>query len=83
MQVVLHPHATARLAERGVSQEEVVLTVQEGESVPAKFGRVKFRRHFQYERLWRGKTYATKQVEVIAVKESEHWVVITIIARYF
>ena len=60
MQVVLHPHAMARLGERGVREEEVKTAVLEGERVPAKFGRVGFRRYFQYGKLWRGKTYATK-----------------------
>lgn len=83
MQVVLHPHAAARLVERGVSQEEVSATVLGGERVPAKFGRVGFRRHFPYGTLWRGKTYATKQVEVFAVEEPQRWMVVTVVARYF
>ncbi len=83
MQVVLHPHAKARLAERGVTAEEVAATVEAGERFPAKFGRVGFRRHFSYEKTWRGKRYATKQVEVFAVEEQDQWVVITLIARYW
>ena len=76
MEVILHPHARARLIERFV-------TVTGGERVPEKFGRVGFRRHFSYGHVWRGKRYATKQVEAIAVEEASRWVVITVIARYF
>ena len=83
MDVVLHPHARARLIERGVTEEEVISTVTGGERVAEKFGRVGFRRHFSYGQIWRGKRYATKQVEVIAVEESSQWLVITVIARYF
>ena len=83
MQVILHPHAEERLAERGVSAEEVIATVALGERFPVKFGRVGFRRNFAYEQLWRGKRYATKQIEAFAVEERDRWVVITVIARYF
>ena len=73
----------ARLSERGVREEEVTATVLEGERFPARLGRVGFRRNFNYESTWRGKVYATQQVEVIAVEEPQQWVVITVIARYF
>ncbi len=37
MTVTLHPHATARLSERGASEAEVKTTVTTGERFPAKF----------------------------------------------
>ncbi len=81
--VRLHPHAQDRLLERGASKEEVVATVEGGESFPAKYGRTGFRRNFSFNSVWRGKHYATKQIEAYAVKEDKDWVVITIITRYF
>ena len=66
-----------------MSVEEVTATVIAGERFPAKLGRVGFRRHFNFGQAWRGKTYATKQVEVFAVEEPGRWMVITVIARYF
>ena len=69
MEVVLHPHAKVRLAERGITEEEVISTVTYGERFPSKFGRVGFRRNFSYCKQWRDKYYATKQVEVFAVEE--------------
>ena len=83
MKVVLHPHASDRLRERGIVREEVMTTVLEGERVSAKYGRAGFRRNFNYGHPWRGKVYAIKQVEVFAVEESGHWLVLTAIARYF
>jgi len=83
MQVVLHPHARERLTERGISEEEVTATVRTGERFQAHSGRVGFRRNFPYGTTWRGRAYATKQVEVVAVEEPERWVVLTAIARYF
>ena len=83
MKVTLHPHAAERMAERGVARDEVVTVVTEGERLPAKLGRVAFRRNFNYGKTWRGTHYALKQVEVVAVEESDRWLVITVIARYF
>ena len=46
MNVRLHPHAAARLIERGATEEEVVNAVETGEKFSAKFGRTGFRRNF-------------------------------------
>lgn len=82
MSVRLHPHARARLAERGATESEVVATVEGGERFLAKLGRSGFRRNFPFGGQWRGRSYATKQVEAYAVEENG-WLVITIIVRYF
>jgi hypothetical protein len=82
MNVAIHPHAAERLVERGATEEEVVLTVQTGEQFPAKHGRTGFRRNFVYNGTWRGRQYATKQVEAIAVPE-DGWLVITVLVKFF
>lgn len=79
----IHPHAVARLNERGATEAEVISTIRSGESFAARLGRGGFRRNFQFDGFWRGKRYATKQVEVIAVKEADTWIVITVLVRYF
>ena len=83
MPVRLHPHAQARLAERGATEQEVSATLEHGESFPAKFGRHGFRRNFPYNGVWRGKWYATKQVEAYAIREGEDWLVTTFVTRFF
>lgn len=83
MPVRLHPHALARLSERGATEKEIADTVQDGESIPAKFGRQGFRRNFPFQTTWRGKWYATKQVELYAVQERGDWLVITVVTRFF
>ena len=83
MIVRLHPHAEARMAERGTTPEEVEATVVAGERFPARFGRTGFRRNFAFGGDWRGKRYPTKQIETIAVEEDGEWLVITVIVRYF
>jgi len=83
MIVELHPHAKEPLAERGATEAEVVATVLEGGSFPAKFGRTGFRRNFPFGAKWRGRYYANKQVIVYAVRERRGWLVITVITRFF
>ncbi len=80
--VRLHPHAKGRLDERGTTEAEMIATVQEGESFPAKLGRTGFRRNFVFDGQWRGKYYATKQIEAFAVEE-DGWLVITVIVKFF
>lgn len=84
MSVRLHPHAQARLIERGATEAEVITTVEGGTTFPAQLDRTGFRRNFPFNAEWRGKFYATKKVEVIAVKENEEdWLVITVIVKFF
>ena len=82
MVIRLHPHALIRLVERGATEAEVIATVRDGERYTAKFGRVGFRRNFVYNQFWRGRHYATKQVEAIAVDE-EGWLVISVLVKFF
>ncbi len=79
----IHPHAAARMAERGATEDEVIKTIETGEQFPAKFGRTGFRRNFPFSGLWRGSSYATKQIEAYAVQENGDWIVITVIVKYF
>jgi len=82
MKVRLRPHAQARLAEHGATEQEVAAAVEHGEQFTAKFGRTGFRRNFRFGRTWRGRTYATKQIEAYAVPE-QGWLVITVIVKFF
>ena len=82
MNVRLHPHAKARLAERGATEDEVIAAVQHGEQFPAKFGRVGFRRIFAFEAMRHGRHYKFKKVEAYAVRENG-WLVITVIVKFF
>ena len=81
--MIIHSHARDRAAERGVTEAEIRQTVALGVSFPARFGRTVFRREFPFDATWRGRIFATKQVEVDAVPEQGNWLAITVIARYF
>jgi len=83
LSVRLHPHAVARMTERGATEAEVIATVEDGERFEAKFGRTGFRRNFSFGSAWRGRTFATKQVEAYAVQEGGGWLVITVVVKYY
>lgn len=71
------------MRERGATEEEVGLALQEGEQFPAKFGRRGFRRNFSFDGVWRGRHYHIKQVEIFATWEDEDWLVVSVIVKYF
>ncbi len=48
MKIVIHPHTQLRMKERGTSEEEVLKTIELGETFFAKFGRTGFRRNFVF-----------------------------------
>ncbi len=83
MPVRIHPHALARLTERGATEAEAVATDETGETYPAKHGRTAFRRNFRGRWAWRQRTFDTKQLEVYAVREDGDWLVITAIVKFF
>lgn len=81
--IVIHEHARKRMAERGADEAEVLQTVRKGEPYPAKHGRSGFRMNHAYDKAWLGRHYAIKQIEAIAVQESDVWVVVTVMTKYF
>lgn len=81
--IVFSRHAKEQMLRRGVSKEEVEAAICRGEAVPAKKGRLSFRKNFPFESEWKGKYYEIKQVMPIVTEEDERLVVITVYAFYF
>jgi predicted N-formylglutamate amidohydrolase len=75
--------ALQQMSERGATEDEVLEAICSGEPVPAKHGRLGYRKNFQYERLWGGRYYAVKQVLAIIAEEPETLVVVTVYTFYF
>ncbi len=81
VKIVFHSHALQRMSERGATEEEVRATISNGENFKAKLGRVGFRRNFYYKD--KKNSYNSKQIEAYGVFESNLFVVITVICKYF
>jgi hypothetical protein len=81
--IVFSSHAREKMLDRGASEGEVKAAIRSGSSEPARKGRVMFRKNFAYDKLWRGKHYAIKQVAPIIAEERERLVVVTVFVYYF
>jgi hypothetical protein len=71
------------MKERGVTEDELAMTLRHGEQFPAKFGRVGFRHNFPFNAIWNNEFFKVKQVEAFAVKEDSSFLVITVISKFF
>ena len=79
----LHPHLRARMAQRGVTAQEIERTLIDGwqatDARPGTPGKVLV---FSHAAEWEGKYYREKQVTVYYKQMHESIVVLTVIARY-
>jgi hypothetical protein len=81
--IVFSQHALDQMVRRGANRAEVELAIREGELLPAKKGRLAFRKNFPFRSEWKGKYYEMKQVMPIVVKEEGQFAVITVYVFYF
>ena len=71
------------MAERGASEAEVEQAIREGESEPARQGRLMYKLNFEYNAGWGGRHYAVKQVAPVVAEEPQETVVVTVYVFYF
>lgn len=83
MRIEFHSHALYRIKERGTSQEEVIGTIENGTSLPARLNRTYFTKEYDFNNEWNLKFYLKKNVEVIAVREEWGWLVLTVIVKFY
>ena len=81
--IVLSRHAREQMVERGAAEADVVEAIRTGEPVPAKQGRQSFRKNFQYNRQWGGRTFAVQQILVIVAEGVDVLIVVTVYTFYF
>ncbi|MBI2829795.1 MAG: DUF4258 domain-containing protein [Chloroflexi bacterium] len=77
------PHALERMPSRGTNQQEVEAVIRTGEMIPAKQGRIAFRKNLPFESKWKNRYYETKQVVAVVKEETERFVVVTVFVFYF
>ena len=77
------PHALEKMIDRGASESEVEAAIRASNPEPARRGRLMFRKNFSYNRSWRGKHYAVKQVAPVITEEADRVIVVTVFVFYF
>ena len=81
--IIFSSHAQEKMIDRGASEEEVRLAICAGKPEPARKKRVAFRKNFSFDKKWRGKHYAAKQVVPIVSQGEDKFVVVTVFVYYF
>ena len=80
--IILSQHAQEHLADRGATLSDVEMAIWEGESIPAKKGRIAFRKNFPFKSHWKGRYYVSKQIMPIVVEEPDRYIVVTVYVFY-
>ncbi len=82
MQIRIEPHTLKRAMERGATEEEVNVVLNEGETINAKAGRSAKAKVFEFNALRNGKHYPQKRVEVYFIIEGDTIITITVYVYY-
>ncbi len=82
MVITFSPHAFESMEERGVTQEEVEITVAEGQAAQARAARKAKAKVFTQGYPWKGRLYPHKRVRVIYAEVREDIVVVTVYGYY-
>ena len=79
----LHTHLKARMLQRGVTKEEMEITLNEGfETDDAKEGTFGKGYVFPYNSEWEGKIFEEKEVNVYYKRVNNDIILLTVKARY-
>jgi hypothetical protein len=76
-------HARQQMIERGATETEVRLAIEQGDTEPAREGRTMHRKSVDFEADWRGRHYRSKQVAAVVAKDGDKLVVVTVYVFYF
>lgn len=83
MSVSFIEHARDKMEERGISEEEVLTVLTEGNPASARHGRQARAMVFPYNREWMGSFYPQKRAVVIyQLEDGDNITVITVISQY-
>lgn len=82
MALVIVSHARQRMYWRGVTEAELVATLEQGTIAYAHSNRQAREMVFAFESTWRGRFHPQKRVRVVFVEDGDDTVVITVYAYY-
>lgn len=82
MAIQIDPHALERAEERGTNESEIIDVIQTGFSVPARHGRSRRAKVFDFDRSRNNRHYPQKRVEVIYTIEEDEIITVTVYVFY-
>lgn len=82
-EIIFSEHATEKMRQRGATEAEVILTIEEGDEEPARKNRTMYKRNFPFDKEWSGTHYRIKQVAPVVVRDGATLVVVTVYVFYF
>jgi hypothetical protein len=82
MEIQIAPHTLERAAERGTNEAEIEDVVRNGLHVPARYGRVRKARVYNFGQERHGKYYEQKRVVVVYTVEKDVIVTVTVYVFY-
>lgn len=82
MEIQIDPHTLERAVERGTDENEIKDVIQTGFKIPAKYGRLKKAKVYDFKRKRNKKYYPQKRVEVIYVLEKNKIITVTVYVFY-
>jgi Domain of unknown function (DUF4258) len=76
-------HALEQMIERGATEAEVRLAIEQGDTEPAREGRTMHRKNIDFGADWRGRHYRSKQVAPVVAKDGDKLIIVTVYVFYF
>ena len=81
MEIQIDPHTVERMRERGTNEQEVKETLETGNNILGKYGRLGKSKVFIFDNVRNGKYYREKKLEVYYI--IEHGKIITVTVNVF
>lgn len=82
MEIQIDPHTLERAEERGTNEEEIKDVILTGFSVPAKYGRIRKAKVYEFKQNRHNKYYEQKRVEVFYLIEGDKIITVTVYVFY-
>jgi hypothetical protein len=76
-------HALSYKEKRCITETEVEDTIRNSKWQDADLDRLECKKDFEYNKVWNGKFYSTKQIKPVFVEEEEEIVVVTVYTYFF
>jgi hypothetical protein len=82
MEIQIDPHTLERAEERGTDEKEIIEVIATGFSIPAKYGRVRKAKVYDFKQIRHNKYYEQKRVEVFYTIEKDAIITVTVYVFY-